>query len=69
MVNICGKCQSYMKTRTPQDGHYYHYCYKADKLFPSEQASDGEEHTDSEVHTLKVKFNDKACNYYQKKRR
>jgi hypothetical protein len=65
MVNICGKCQHYTRTETTQDGHYYHYCDKVNEIFPQEQA-EGEP---SEVPTLKVKFNDAACEYYEKKRR
>lgn len=65
MVNICGKCQHYMKTETTKDGEYYHYCDKVNELFPPEQA-EGET---SETPTLKVKFNDNACEHYQKNRR
>lgn len=65
MVNICGKCQHYTRTETTKDGEYYYYCDKVNELFPSEQA-EGET---SETPTLKVKFNDNACEHYQKNRR
>ena len=67
MVNICGKCKHFIKTETTNDGYFYHYCNKADELFPPQpDAAEGET---SEVPTLKIKFNDAACQYYEKKRR
>ena len=69
MVNICGKCQYYTRTETTKDGYYYHYCDKADELFPpeSEPQPDAAEGTRF-LPTLKVKFNDTACQYYEKRR-
>ena len=66
MVNICGKCKHYTRTEITKDGEYYHYCNKVDEIFPSEPIEDGET---SETPTLKVKFNDAACEYYTKNRR
>ena len=66
MVNICGKCKHFIKTETTNDGYFYHYCNKADELFPPQpESTEGET---SEVPTLKVKFNDAACQYYEKRR-
>lgn len=67
MVNICGKCQYYTRTETTKDGEFYHYCDKVNELFPSEPQPEGAE--PSETPTLKVKFNDNACEHYQKNRR
>lgn len=65
MVNICGKCEHFMRTETDKNGYYYHYCDKANELFPSEPQAEGET---SETPTLKVKFNDAACQHYKKRR-
>jgi len=65
MVNICGKCQSYTRTETTNTGLYYHYCCKVDEIFDQEPQAEGEP---SNVPTLKVKFNDPACEHYQKRR-
>ena len=66
MVNICGKCQSYTRTETDKNGNYYHYCSKVYEIFDPEPQAEGEPST---VPTLKVKFNETACEHYQKKRR
>ena len=65
MVNICGKCQYYMRTETTKDWEYYYYCDKVNELFPSEPQPEGAE--PSETPTLKIKFNDTACEHYTKK--
>ena len=67
MVNICGKCQYYTRTETTTDGYFYHYCSKVDELFPPEPQPDGAE--PSETPTLKIKFNDTACQHYEINRR
>lgn len=78
MVNICGKCEYFMRTEMDQQGNYYHYCGKADELFPpmpDENIEDGAPDTqDGEPKTrdptiLKLKFNDPICQYFKKKRR
>lgn len=73
MVNICGKCKHFMRSETTNDGYFYHYCNKADELFPpqpeeSEPQPDSAEKTKHEVPILKIKFNDAACQYYEKRR-
>lgn len=65
MVNICGKCKHYARTETTKRGYFYHYCSKVNEIFPPEPQAEGEP---SEVPTLKVKFNDQACEYYEKNR-
>ena len=75
MVNICGKCEYFMRTEMDQQGNYYHYCGKADELFPPIEAEDGEPESQSgepknhNPTTLKLKFNDPICQYFKKKRR
>lgn len=76
MVNICGKCEHFMRTETDKNGYYYHYCDKADELFPPTREYDsvklqqeGEEiPVEDFVPTLKIKFNDAACQHYKKRR-
>lgn len=70
MVNICGKCQHYKKTETTNNGEHYHYCDKVNELFPPEPQPDSNEVTiDVEIPTLKVKFNDQACEHYEKRKK
>ena len=77
MVNICGKCKHFIRTETDHDGNYYHYCNKADEIFPPTieydsvelHQEDMEIPVENFVPTLKVKFNDSACQYYEKNRR
>ena len=66
MVIICGKCKHFIKTETTNDGYFYHYCNKADELFSF--CRFGLWGETSEVPTLKVKFNDTVCQYYEKRR-
>jgi len=72
MVNICGKCKHRIRSETTQDGDYHHYCEKADELYGTEPKNDFEpdsaEPSKNITPTLKVKFNDTACQYYEKRR-
>ena len=72
MVNICGKCKHFMRSETTNDGYFYHYCLKANELYGTESEPepqpDSAEGTKSEFRTLKIKFNDAACQYYEKRR-
>ena len=67
MVNICGKCKHRIRSETTQDGKYYYYCEKADELYGNEPQPETSEGETSETPTLKVKFNDPICEYYEKK--
>lgn len=71
MVNICGKCKHFKKTETRQDGTFYHYCDKADELYGitlEPESAEPQPDTDvKEIPTLKIKFNDPICQYYEKK--
>ena len=66
MVNICGKCQYYTRTETTKDGEYYYYCDKVNEIYEKKPLAEGET---SETPTLKVKFNDSACEYYEKRKK
>ena len=71
MVNICGKCKHRIRSETTQDGEYHHYCEKADELYGIEKEELFEPDSAEPkmtVPTLRVKFNDAACQYYEKKR-
>lgn len=77
MVNVCGKCEYYMRTEMDQQGNYYHYCGKADELLPmpdeniedkAPNTQDGEPKNRNPT-ILKLKFNDPICQYFTKKRR
>lgn len=72
MVNICGKCKHRIRSETTQDGEFHHYCEKADELYGRNPEPEPQPDSAEETHflpTLKVKFNDPACQYYEKKRR
>ena len=64
MVRICGKCKHYMKSETTEDGQFHYYCDKADELYGTQE--DG---ATAMANILKIKFNDRACEYYEKNRR
>lgn len=71
MVNICGKCIHRIRSETDNDGNFHYYCEKADELYGTEpEKLMGPDSAEPKkiLTTLRVKFNDSACQYYEKRR-